>query len=74
MIIVFYIICAISGLAFGIFVSKVTNAKSCEHDWKMIQSGELHNIDRYGNEIIVGFSKIYECKHCKKMKTEKVHI
>lgn len=47
---------------------------TCKHNWKLIKNGDIVNYDRRGQEIVVGFMKVYECEHCKKMKSEKNYV
>lgn len=46
----------------------------CNHKYKLIKDGDITNYDRRGETITVGFLKLYECEHCKKMKTEKAYV
>jgi hypothetical protein len=69
----FYILCAVVGVLLGILISK-NQQPSCNHKWKLIESGNIFNKDRYGEKIIKGFVKVYECEHCKKMRKEQVEI
>jgi hypothetical protein len=66
--IVFYISCAIFGLSMGYFIAKTAMRNSCKHKWELLLEGTIGREKR-----TVGFVKVYECEHCKKMKTERVN-
>lgn len=64
------IIALILGVGIGYFIA---NRKTkCNHNWKLYESGNIFNKDRYGEKIVIGFIKVYECEHCKKMRKEQV--
>ena len=46
----------------------------CSHSWKLIEQGQITNKNRYGEKIIKGFIKVYECEHCKRMRKEQVEL
>ena len=73
MFIGFYILCLVVGLLLGIAIRKNMQPK-CNHKWKLIESGNIFNKDRYGEKIIKGFVKVYECEHCKQMRKEQVTL
>ena len=65
--IVFYISCLVFGLSMGYAITKTSMLKSCKHNWELLHEGTINRERR-----TVGFVKVYECEHCKKMKTERV--
>jgi hypothetical protein len=73
MFILFYILCAMVGILFGLTIAKSQQPK-CKHKWNIVESGNIINRDRYGNRIVKGFIKVYECEHCKKLKKEQVEL
>lgn len=73
MFILFYILCGIFGVLLGILIAKNTQPK-CKHNWRLIESGNINNRNRYGEKIQIGFLKVYECDHCKKLKKEQIEI
>lgn len=44
----------------------------CLHSWKPIHEGEIVNPTH--KDIIIGWVKVYQCEHCKKMKKEQIMI
>lgn len=72
MFIVFYILCGIVGILFGLVLAKVKEP-TCKHKWVLFKDTTINNF-RNGKEVQVGYVKFYECEHCKKMKKEKVEI
>ena len=50
----------------GMFLINKFTKPSCKHTWEKIDEGVI----RYGSSPIVkALYKVYECKHCKEMKT-----
>ena len=43
---------------------------ACEHKWKLIKNHDIVNRE----DSLVGFIKVYECEHCKKMKKEQISL
>lgn len=72
--IVFYIGCCMFGLGLGAIIAETLMMNKCKHDYKLITEGDIKNLNRYGQEIVVGFIKVYECEHCKDLKTNKVWV
>jgi hypothetical protein len=56
-------------IVLGIFILMYLN--KCRHNWILIESGGIFR-ERTGGQI--GFAKVYECVHCKKMKKEEIKI
>jgi hypothetical protein len=56
-------------IVLGIFILMYLN--KCRHNWLLIESGGIFR-ERTGN--LIGFTKVYECVHCKKMKKEQIKI
>lgn len=73
MFILYYILCAMVGIAFGIIINKNQKPK-CNHTWELIKNYNINNRNRYGEKIPVGFLKVYECTHCKKMRKEEIEL
>lgn len=73
MFIMFCIACGAFGIFLGIIISNSLTPK-CKHNWKLIKSGDIVKRDFYGDETVRGWIKVYECSHCKKMKTNKVTL
>jgi hypothetical protein len=69
----YYTLCGIIGLLVGIVISQ-NNKPKCKHNWKIIEDGYIQNKNRYGETIVKGFLKVYECEHCKKLRKEQVEI
>jgi hypothetical protein len=74
MFVLFYILCAMVGISFGLLIGKNHLQPKCNHKWNIIESGNIINRDRYGNKVVKGFIKVYECEHCKKLKKEQVEL
>ena len=72
MFILFYILCGIVGILFGLVLAKVKEPK-CKHKWVLFKYTTINNYSR-GQDVQVGYVKFYECEHCKKMKREKVEL
>lgn len=73
--ILFYIGCAIFGLGLGALIAKTSMMKNkCNHNYKIIKDGEIVNYDSQGRQIVKGFMKVYECEHCKHLKSNKVFV
>jgi hypothetical protein len=64
----------IGGAIIGFSISIGLPRKSCKHNWIIIEDGYLHRYENNIEQEKVGFMKVYECTHCKKMKSEKVMI
>ena len=61
----------IAGALVALIVYINLNLKKCTHNWKIIEDGALHRFNRQGvAKEKVGFAKVYECTHCKKLKKE----
>ena len=69
MIFIAWIIGVILGIGIG---AKITT--HCKHKWKLIDSGNITSYNYRGEKIVRGWIKVYECEHCKKMKTNKVTL
>jgi hypothetical protein len=61
-------------LAWVLYYLFIYSTGRCKHEYKLIKSGDITNFDRRGESITVGFLKLYECKHCKKLKTQKAYV
>lgn len=72
--IIYYIGGAITGLGIGLLITKNSTTNNCRHNYKIIKDGEIVNYNRRGEQIVVGFMKVYECEHCKNLKSKKVFI
>jgi hypothetical protein len=74
MLLIAWIIGAVFGIGIGGYIATKLKSK-CIHKWNLIQNRELH---RYSSmqkrDVHVGYFKIYECEHCKKMKKEQIEI
>lgn len=73
MFIVFYILCGIVGILFGLVLAKVKEP-TCKHKWNLMDSGKITNYNSRGEKIVRGWIKVYECEHCKKMKKNEVTL
>ena len=69
----YYILCGIMGLLIGVVINQYARPK-CKHNWRLIEGGDIINKDRYGETIVRGFFKVYECDHCKQLRKEQVKI
>lgn len=68
-----WIIGVIVGIVIGIVIrAKITT--HCKHNWKLMDSGNITNYNYRGEKIVRGWIKVYECSHCKKMKTNKTTL
>jgi hypothetical protein len=68
MVLIAWIIGLILGIGLGGVIA--TRIKSrCNHEWVLIESGDILNYDRP-----VGNYKFYECKHCKEMKKNEIRL
>ena len=65
-----WIIGAVFGLGIGGMIANRMKNK-CNHKWELFKS---NSILRGELERQVGWIKVYECEHCKKMKKEQVEI
>jgi hypothetical protein len=60
---------AIIGILFPIGVLMLWYLNKCNHSWSLIEDLEIMKpIDGVNRKV--GFTKVYECVHCKKIKTE----
>ena len=46
---------------------------TCKHNYKLIINREILRVIR-DREALIGFIKVYECEHCKKMKKEQIEV
>ena len=74
MIGLFYLFCLGVGLLFGYLLAISSKKPKCKHNWTLIESGNIINYDKYGNKVVKGFMKVYECEHCLKMRKEQVEL
>jgi hypothetical protein len=74
MLVVAWIIGAIFGLGIGGMIAKNIEKNNCKHKWQLIESGKVFYKDRYGEKIVKGFIKVYQCEHCLKMRKEQVEL
>jgi hypothetical protein len=69
MLITAWIIGVIFGLGIGGKIGQYMEKNKCNHKWELIENGNIKNRGRH-----VGFFKLYECEHCKKMRKEQIEI
>ena len=67
----FYLFCLGVGLLFGYLLTIYSKKPKCKHNWTLIESGNLIN---YDDKRVTGLLKVYECKHCLKMRKEQVEF
>ena len=72
--ILFYFGCALFGLSLGYFIVKSNNVKSCQHKWVVFHETDVLGRDRFGQVVVKGFVKFYECEHCKKLKKGQIMV
>lgn len=51
------------------YIIHYNQTPKCNHKWNLIENGNI----RWEGKL-TGFYKVYECEHCKKMRTEKAEI
>jgi hypothetical protein len=69
MLVIAWIIGVIFGIGIGGMIATRMKNK-CNHKWELIESSNIFN----AFERHVGWIKVYECEHCKKMKKEQIKI
>ncbi len=72
--IVFCIGCAVFGLGLGALIAKTSMMNKCKHDYKLINEGDICHYDSHNRRVVTGFIKIYECKHCKRLNSNKITL
>ena len=73
MLVIAWIIGVIFGIGIGGKIATRMENKwnhKCNHKWELIKSNTILNVF----ERHVGWIKVYECEHCKKMKKEEIKI
>lgn len=68
-----WIIGLILGLGIGGLIER-NLLSNCKHNYKLIKDGDIVNYNRRGQQMVVGFMKVYECEHCKKINSKKTYV